>query len=90
MKSEQEIKQMLEDYEQCYNDKSEKYRKYSQSLTYQGIDVLKWVLGYSYKGCPKCGWGPEETIEKYRKVIRAKRCLKYNHNGCQQTLEQNN
>lgn len=90
MKSEQEIKQMLEDYEQCYNHRRGKYGKYSQSLLCNDIDVLKWVLGYSYKGCPKCGWGPEETIEKYKKAVRAKRYQVYTRIYYPRSLKQNN
>lgn len=73
MKTEEEIKQMLEDYSQCYNDGSDRYRTFGQRLTYQGMDVLEWVLGYRHKGCPRCGWGPEETIEKYKAAKNSKK-----------------
>ena len=69
MKSEQEIKQVLDNIITAFNDDrdNEKSRIYSQAFNFQDIEALSWVLGLND------GWPILAALERYNSNVKPRK-----------------
>jgi hypothetical protein len=70
MKSEQEIKQVLDNIIMAFNDSrdNEKSRIYSQAFNLQEIEALSWVLALDNNN-----WSTIDALERYNKNVKPRK-----------------